>query len=146
MTGASRSRLPRLRSVRCRWPLRCCSRAIDAFVCCCRWSASQRNHDVLVELIKSFRLISCLLILEIFQAICFVEVFCVWFLEEFLSRVALAIVPPPQAPLSAFSGGTCWFFLVVFACHSSRFVTLLLHFRLKKVSGLCCIIVGGGRP
>lgn len=88
--------------MRCRWPLRYCSRAIDAFVCCCRWSASQRNHDILVELIKSFRLISCLLILEIFQAICFVEVFCVWFLEEFLSRVALAIVPPPRAPLSAF--------------------------------------------
>jgi hypothetical protein len=25
-------------------------------------------------------------------------------------------------------------------------VTLWLHFRLKKASGLCCIIVGGGRP
>lgn len=42
--------------------------------------------------------------------------------------------------------GASFCFLVVFACHSSRFVTLLLHFRLKKVSGLCCIIVGGGRP
>ncbi len=111
MTGASRSRLPRLRSMRCRWPLRCCSLAIDAFVCryCC-WNASQRNHDIPVELIKSFRIISCLLVLEIFQAICFVEVFCVWFLEEFLSRVALAIVPPPQAPLSAFSEALAGFF------------------------------------